>query len=137
MQYWLIKSEPNVWSWDDQVKKGAIGEPWTGVRNYGARNNLRAMKLGDLAFFYHSNQDKAIIGICEVIKEDFPDPTDEKWSCVQFAAKQKLAQSYSLDQAKTNPALAKMVLVNNTRLSVQPVSPQEWQEVLAITNSAL
>lgn len=137
MQYWLIKSEPNVWSWDDQVNKGAIGEPWTGVRNYGARNNLRAMKLGDLAFFYHSNQDKAIIGICEVIKEDFPDPTDEKWSCVQFIAKQKLAQPYSLEEAKINSSLEKMVLVNNTRLSVQPVTPQEWQEILTRTKSTL
>lgn len=130
MQYWLIKSEPNVWSWDDQVKKGASGEPWTGVRNYGARNNLRAMKRGDLAFFYHSNQDKAIIGICEVIKEDFPDPTDIKWSCVQFSAREKLSKPYSLDAAKANPKLGQMVLVNNTRLSVQPVTKEEWDEVL-------
>lgn len=135
MQYWLIKSEPNVWSWDNQVAKGQEGEAWTGVRNYGARNNLRAMKLGDLAFFYHSNQDKAIVGICEVIKEDFPDPTDEKWSCVQFIAKSPLNRPYSLEEAKANPNLAQMVLVNNTRLSVQPVTSQEWAEILAQTNS--
>lgn len=133
MQYWLIKSEPNVWSWEDQLAKGNAGEPWTGVRNYGARNNLRAMKLGDLAFFYHSNQDKAIIGICEVIKEDFPDPTDEKWSCVQFMASRPLKRPYSLEEAKSNPNLSQMVLVNNTRLSVQPVTSQEWNEILAQT----
>lgn len=135
MQYWLIKSEPNVWSWDDQLAKGSAGEPWTGVRNYGARNNLRAMRLGDLAFFYHSNLEKAIIGICEVIKEDFPDPTDEKWSCVQFKARKKLNRPYSLEEAKNNAALSNMVLVNNTRLSVQPVTEQEWQEILSQTNS--
>jgi len=135
MAYWLIKSEPDVWSWQDQVNKGTEGEPWTGVRNYGARNNLRAMQLGEKAFFYHSNKEKAIIGICEVIKTDFPDPTDEKWSCVQFAAMEKLPMPYSLDEAKANPNLKDMVLVNNTRLSVQPVTESEWEEILAITKA--
>lgn len=133
MAYWLIKSEPDVWSWDDQCKKGDEGEAWTGVRNYGARNNLRAMKIGDLAFFYHSNKDKAIVGICDVIKEDFPDPTDEKWSCVQFRAIKPLARPFSLDEAKITPELANMVLVNNTRLSVQPVLAAEWDYIIKAT----
>lgn len=133
MAYWLIKSEPDVWSWADQYKKGDEGEAWTGVRNYGARNNLRAMKIGDLAFFYHSNKDKAIVGICDVIKEDFPDPTDEKWSCVQFRAIKPLARPFSLDEAKITPELANMVLVNNTRLSVQPVLAAEWDYIIKAT----
>ena len=133
MAYWLIKSEPDVRSWDDQCKKGEEGEAWTGVRNYGARNNLRAMKIGDLAFFYHSNKDKAIVGICDVIKEDFPDPTDEKWSCVQFRAIKPLARPFSLDEAKITPELENMVLVNNTRLSVQPVLAAEWEYIIKAT----
>lgn len=133
MAKWLIKSEPDVWSWDMQCNKGNEGEAWTGVRNYGARNNLRAMKLGDEAFFYHSNQGKEIVGICEVIKEDFPDPTNEKWSCVQFVAKQKLSRPFSLDEAKITPELKNMVLVNNTRLSVQPVTQEEWDYIISKT----
>lgn len=132
MAYWLIKSEPDVWSWDQQVAKGKAGEAWTGVRNYGARNNLRAMKKGELAFFYHSNKEKAIVGICEVIAEDFPDPTDEKWSCVQFAAKCAMKRPFSLEEAKITPELKDMVLVNNTRLSVQPVTSAEWEFIMKI-----
>ncbi len=132
MAKWLIKSEPDTWSWDQQVAKGDEGEAWTGVRNYGARNNLRAMKIGDEAFFYHSNQGKAIVGICEVIKEDFPDPTDEKWSCVQFKATKQMARPFSLDEAKITPELKNMVLINNSRLSVQPVTQDEWDYIIKV-----
>ncbi len=134
MAYWLIKSEPDVWSWEQQIAKGKEGEAWTGVRNYGARNNLRAMKKGELAFFYHSNKEKAIVGICEVIAEDFPDPTDVKWSCVQFAAFKPLNRPFSLEEAKLSPELKDMVLVNNSRLSVQPVTNEEWEFILNATN---
>lgn len=132
MAKWLIKSEPDTWSWDQQVAKGNEGEAWTGVRNYGARNNLRTMKIGDEAFFYHSNQGKAIVGICEVIKEDFPDPTDEKWSCVQFKATKPMARPFSLDEAKITPELKNMVLINNSRLSVQPVTQDEWDYIMKV-----
>lgn len=132
MAKWLIKSEPDTWSWDQQVAKGNEGEAWTGVRNYGARNNLRAMKIGDEAFFYHSNQGKAIVGICEVIKEDFPDPTDGKWSCVQFKATKPMARPFSLDEAKITPELKNMVLINNSRLSVQPVTQDEWDYITKV-----
>ena len=132
MAKWLIKSEPDTWSWEQQLAKGNEGEAWTGVRNYGARNNLRAMKIGDEAFFYHSNQGKAIVGICEVIKEDFPDPTDEKWSCVQFKAKKPMARPFSLDEAKITPELNNMVLINNSRLSVQPVTQDEWDYIMKV-----
>lgn len=137
MAYWLIKSEPDVWSWDEQCEKGDEGEAWTGVRNYGARNNLRAMKLKDLAFFYHSNKEKAIVGICEVIKEDFPDPTDEKWSCVQFKALKPISRPFSLAEAKMTPELKDMALVNNTRLSVQPVKDEEWKLILELTKTEI
>lgn len=132
MAYWLIKSEPNVWSWDQQVKVGDVGEPWTGVRNYQARNNMRAMKLGDKAFFYHSNIGKEIVGICEVCVEIFPDPTNEKWECVKFRALEPLKRPYSLEEAKLNPNLADMALVKLTRLSVQPVKDNEWHEILKL-----
>jgi predicted RNA-binding protein with PUA-like domain len=130
MAYWLIKSEPNVWSWDQQVAKGNEGEAWTGVKNYLARNNMRAMKLGDKAFFYHSNIGKEIVGIVEVCQEIFPDPTDEKWECVKFRAVEKLKRPYTLEEAKNNPKLSNMALVKLTRLSVQPVTEDEWEEVL-------
>lgn len=132
MAKWLIKSEPDTWSWNQQVAKGNEGEAWTGVRNYGARNNLKAMKIGDEAFFYHSNQGKAIVGICEVIKEDFPDPTDEKWACVQFKATKAMARPFSLDEAKITPELKNMVLINNSRLSVQPVTQDEWDYIMKV-----
>jgi predicted RNA-binding protein with PUA-like domain len=130
MAKWLIKSEPDVWSWENQLAKGKEGEAWTGVRNYGARNNLRAMKIGDEAFFYHSNKGKEIVGICQVLKEDFPDPTDIKWSCVQFIASRPLLRPFSLDEAKITPELKNMALVNNTRLSVQPVTQEEWDYIM-------
>lgn len=130
-RHWLLKSEPDAFSWDDLVSRGAKGEPWEGVRNYQARNNMRAMQVGDLGFFYHSNVGKDIVGICEVIGTVHPDKSDDtgKWECVDVKAVQPLAKPVSIDDIKTVPALAKMVLINNSRLSVQPVTADEWREV--------
>jgi predicted RNA-binding protein with PUA-like domain len=128
MTYWLFKSEPDVWGWDHQVAKGEIGEEWHGVRNYQARNNMRAMKIGDRGFFYHSNIGKEIVGIVEVCRESQPDSTtdDPRWDCVMIKAVKPLQRAISLEDCKVAPGLEKMVLVNNTRLSVQPVSAEEW-----------
>ena len=128
MTYWLFKSEPDVWGWDHQVAKGEVGEEWHGVRNYQARNNMRAMKIGDRGFFYHSNIGKEIVGIVEVCRESAPDSTtdDPRWDCVWIKAVKPLKRAVTLDDCKITPGLEKMVLVNNSRLSVQPVSPEEW-----------
>jgi predicted RNA-binding protein with PUA-like domain len=133
MAYWLFKSEPETWSWDQQKAKGKAGEPWDGVRNYQARNNMREMKLGDLGFFYHSGAERAIVGIVEVAAEAHPDPStdDPRWECVDIRAVQDLPKPVSLDEVKDEPRLADMVLVKNSRLSVQPVSEQEWQTCAA------
>ena len=134
MAYWLFKSEPDTWSWDQQVAKGAAGEEWTGVRNYQARHNMRAMKAGDLGFFYHSNIGKEIVGIVEVSAECHPDSTtdDPRWECVDIRAVRALPRPVTLDEAKADPRLADMALVKNTRLSVQPVSEAEWKIVCAL-----
>ncbi|MGC9417509.1 MAG: EVE domain-containing protein [Rhodovulum sp.] len=131
MAYWLFKSEPNTWGWHDQVAKGDAGEEWDGVRNYQARNNMRAMKVGDLGFFYHSLKEKAIVGIVEVIAEAHPDSTtdDPRWECVDIKAVNPMPQPVTLDMCKAEPRLADMVLVNNSRLSVQPVTDAEWRIV--------
>ncbi len=131
MQYWLFKSEPDAWSWDQQVAKGAEGEEWDGVRNYQARNNMRAMQLGDLGFFYHSNQGKEIVGIVEVCALAHPDSTtdDPRWECVDIKAVEPLPRPVTLEDCKAEPRLADMVLVNNSRLSVQPVTPAEWRVI--------
>lgn len=131
MAYWLFKSEPDAWSWDQQVAKGDAGEEWTGVRNYQARNNMRAMKVGDLGFFYHSNIGKEVVGIVEVCAESAPDSTadDPKWDCVRIRAVRPLKTPVTLDMAKEDPRLRDMVLVNNTRLSVQPVTEAEWRVI--------
>ncbi|SIO49659.1 Predicted RNA-binding protein, contains PUA-like domain [Rhodovulum sp. ES.010] len=131
MAYWLFKSEPNTWSWDDQVAKGDAGEEWDGVRNYQARNNMRAMQVGDLGFFYHSLKEKAIVGIVEVIAEAHPDSTtdDARWECVDVKAVEPMPNPVSLDMCKADPRLSGMVLVNNSRLSVQPVAEEEWRIV--------
>ena len=128
MAYWLFKSEPDVFGWPHQVAKGDSGEEWTGVRNYQARNNMRMMTVGDRGFFYHSNIGKEIVGIVEVIRESAPDSTtdDPRWDCVMIKAVQALPRPVSLDSCKVQPGLESMVLVNNTRLSVQPVSDDEW-----------
>ena len=138
MQYWLFKSEPSTWSWDDQVGKGDAGEEWDGVRNYQARNNMRLMKIGDRGFFYHSQSEKAIVGIVEVIAESHQDSTteDERWDCVDIKAISPVKTPVTLQMCKDDPRLAEMALVKNTRLSVQPVTPQEWQIVCELTGVA-
>lgn len=132
MAYWLLKSEPDAYSWDDLVKTGAKGEPWTGVRNHTAKLNLMAMKTGDRAFFYHSQQGKEIVGIAEVIKEHYPDPTDAKgvFVCVDIKAVEPLPRPFTLAQAKEDAALKAMSLVTSFRLSVQPVTDAEWAHIL-------
>jgi predicted RNA-binding protein with PUA-like domain len=134
MAYWLFKSEPDAWGWDAQVARGAAGEEWTGVRNYQARNNMRAMAIGDLGFFYHSNIGKEIVGIVEVCKPSAPDSTtdDPRWDCVTIRARQALLRPVSLEECKLHPGLANMALVKNTRLSVQPVSTDEWEIICAL-----
>ncbi|WP_120503394.1 EVE domain-containing protein [Sulfitobacter mediterraneus] len=131
MAYWLFKSEPNTWGWDDQVAKGDEGEEWDGVRNYQARNFMREMKLGDRGFFYHSMKEKSVVGIVEVCAESHPDSTtdDDRWECVNIKAVRAFEVPVSLDQIKTDPRLAEMVLVKNSRLSVQPVTDLEWQAI--------
>lgn len=131
MAYWLMKSEPDVFSWDDLVAVGDKGEEWNGVRNYQARNNMRAMALGDRVFFYHSNIGLEVVGIAEVCALSHPDSTtdDPRWDCVDIRAVQPLPTPVKRDAMKVEPALAEMVLVKNTRLSVQPVTPAEWDHV--------
>ncbi len=129
MRYWLFKSEPSTWSWEDQVAKGDLGEEWDGVRNYQARNHMRDMSIGDRGFFYHSQTEKAVVGIVEVIAESHPDSTtdDERWDCVDIKAVSPVPNPVTLEQVKANEKLSEMVLVKNTRLSVQPVTPAEWK----------
>ena len=131
MAYWLFKSEPSSWSWDDQVAAGAKGTTWNGVRNHQAKQNLMAMKRGDQGFFYHSNEGKAVVGIVEVIKEYSPDPTDEtgKFGMVDIKAVKPFTRPVTLDAIKAEGALKTMALVNNSRLSVQPVTEAEWARV--------
>ncbi len=131
MAYWLFKSEPGEWRWDDQVAKGDAGEEWTGVRNYQARNNMRAMKVGDLGFFYHSQAEKAVVGIVEVCAESAPDSTtdDPRWDCVHIRAVEPVPQPVTLEAIKADERLADMVLVKSSRLSVQPVTADEWRIV--------
>ena len=131
MAYWLFKTEAETWSWDQQKKTGAKGEPWSGVRNHTAKLNMRAMKKGDLGFFYHSGDQKAVVGIVEVIGEYRPDPTDEKgqFGLVVVKAVKDMPKPVTLADAKANPKLAEMSLVKSFRLSVQPVRDNEWKEV--------
>src|SRR5271155_4556115 len=131
MAHWLLKTEPGTYSWDDQLKRGAKGEPWSGVRNYQARANLMKMKKGERAFFYHSGEGKEIVGIVEVIREHYPDPTDKtgKFVMVDVKAIEPLKKPVTLADAKADAALKKMVLVNNPRLSVQPVAADEWKHI--------
>lgn len=135
MAYWLMKSEPGTWSWEAQKKEGPKGAEWDGVRNYQARNNMRAMKMGDLAFFYHSIGEKACVGIVKIVVEAHRDTTDTtgKWECVDVAAVADLPRPVSLDEIKAAPGLQDMVLVNNSRLSVQPVTAAEWKAVCAMS----
>jgi len=128
-QYWLFKTEPSTWSWDDQVARGDAGEEWDGVRNYQARNFMREMSVGDLGFFYLSQKDKAVVGIVEVIAEAHPDSTteDPRWDCVDIRAIEAFPTPVPLDRIKADPRLSEMVLVRNARLSVQPVTEEEWR----------
>jgi predicted RNA-binding protein with PUA-like domain len=137
MAYWLFKSEPSTWSWSDQVSKGEAGEEWDGVRNYQARNFMRAMAVGDLGFFYHSQKDKEIVGIVEVSATAHPDSTidDDRWECVDIKAVKPLKTAISLDMIKADGRLDNMVLVRNSRLSVQPVTDEEWQIITTLGNA--
>ena len=134
MAHWLIKSEPAKWSWQQQVAAGATGTFWNGVRNHSAKLSLMAMQAGEEAFFYHSNEGKAVVGIVKVVRRFYPDPSDAtgKFGMVDFAALAALARAVTLETIKVEPGLAKMVLVNNSRLSVQPVSDAEWAIVLGL-----
>ena len=129
MAYWLLKSEPSTWSWDQQVAAGKKGTFWSGVRNHTAKNHLMAMKKGDRAFFYHSGEDKAVVGIVEVIKEYYPDPSDEtgKFGMVDVKAVEALPKPATLDEIKKEPKLKGMALIKYSRLSVQPVTGEEWR----------
>lgn len=131
MRYWLFKSEPSTWGWDDQVAKGDTGEEWDGVRNYQARNFMREMALGDRGFFYHSQKEKAVVGVVEVCATAHPDSStdDDRWECVDIKAVMPVKTPVTLDRIKAEPRLADMVLVKNSRLSVQPVTPEEWQTI--------
>ena len=134
--YWLFKSEPDVFSYEMLKAKSATGEPWTGVRNFLARNNMRAMAVGDLGFFYHSNIGKQIVGICRVIAPAHPDPDDDTgtWECVDVQAVAEFKKLVTLQEVKDNPKLEKMSLVTSMRLSVQPVTSEEWTEVCRMAN---
>ena len=133
VNYWLLKSEPSTWSWEDQVKAGV--EMWDGVRNYQARNNLMNMKKKDLCFFYHSVSEKLIIGIVEVVKEHYPDPTDEtgRFVVTDVKAKKKLKRAVSLEEIKTTPKLSSIALIKQSRLSVMPLTKNEWDIIIKIS----
>lgn len=135
MNYWLIKSEPNTYSYSDLEKIGK--DHWDGVRNYAARNHMKAMKKGDLAFFYHSVNEKQIVGIAECVTEFYQDPTtdDDRWVVVDFAPKQKLKKPVSLEEIKKEPALAEMILLKISRLSVQPVTKKEFDHIMKMSEA--
>ena len=129
MAYWLVKSEPDDWSWAQQVAKGKEGAEWTGIRNHSAQRNLRTMKKGELAFFYHTGKERAVVGIVKVIAEAHPDSTDTAWQAVDVAAVEALPTAVGLDRIKADKRLASMALVRLARLSVQPVTDAEWRLV--------
>ena len=131
--YWLLKSEPNTWSWEDQVKSKI--DMWDGVRNYQARNNLMKMKKGDLCFFYHSVKEKRIVGIVEVVKEYYTDPTDKtkKFVAVNVKAKQKIDNPITLEQIKTDKKLSHLALIKQSRLSVMPIDKNSWKRILKLS----
>ena len=131
MAYWLMKTEPEEFSWDMQVKRGAKGEPWTGVRNFAARKHLQAMRKGEHAFFYHTGNEKQVVGIVEIIREAYKDPTDEKgvFVCVDTRAVKPFPKFVTLATIKADPKLKTMVLAREPRLSVQPVTDEEWKQI--------
>ena len=134
INYWLLKSEPSTWSWEDQVKAGV--EMWDGVRNYQARNNLMRMKKKDLCFFYHSVSEKSIIGIVEVVKEHYPDPTDKtgRFVVTDVKTKKKLKRAVSLEEIKNTPKLSSIALIKQSRLSVMPLTKNEWGLILKMSS---
>jgi predicted RNA-binding protein with PUA-like domain len=134
MRYWLFKSEPDTWGWQHQLARGDKGEEWSGVRNYQARNFMRDMAIGDLGFFYHSQQGKEIVGIVTVSATSHPDSTtdDPRWDCVDIIALKPLKTPVTLAAIKSDPRLTDMVLVKNSRLSIQPVTPVEWQIICTL-----
>lgn len=134
MAYWLFKSEPSTWSWDDQIKAGDKGTQWDGVRNYQARNNMDAMKIGDLGFFYHSVKERNIVGIVRVIAESHQDTTIENqtWRCVDLKYHKSFKNTVNLNLIKSMPELSDMILVKNSRLSVQPVTKHQWDIICKI-----
>jgi predicted RNA-binding protein with PUA-like domain len=134
MRYWLFKSEPSVWGWADQVARGETGEEWDGVRNYQARNFMREMNVGDRGFFYHSQEEKAVVGVVEVIARAHPDSKsdDPRWECVDIKAVKPVVTPVTLEQIKSDPRLTEMILVKNSRLSVQPVTAEEWKIVCGL-----
>lgn len=138
MAYWLFKTEPSVWGWEDQLAKGAKGEEWDGVRNYQARNFMREMAMGDLGFFYHSQKEKSVVGIVEVCAAAHPDTTtdDARWDCVDIRAVRPFETPVTLAMIKADERLADMALVRSARLSVQPVTDAEWQIVCEMGNTA-
>ena len=138
MRHWLFKSEPSDWSWQDQLAKGRAGEEWDGVRNYQARNFMREMDVGDRGFFYHSQKEKAVVGVVEVIAEAHPDSTtdDARWECVDVRALQSVETPVTLDAIKADPRLADMALVKNPRLSVQPVNDDQWRIICEMAGIA-
>ena len=131
MAHWLFKSEPQAWSWDDQMAQGAKGEPWDGVRSHQAANNMRRMRVGERGFFYHSQTERAVVGVVEVIAEAAPDPTDDtgRWECVTVRAAEPLPRPVTLAEIKARPDLAGMALVRQSRLSVSEVSEAEWRMI--------
>jgi predicted RNA-binding protein with PUA-like domain len=134
MNYWLMKTEPSTYSWEDLERdKKTV---WDGVRNFQARNNIRAMKKGDLILIYHSMSDKCVVGIAKIVKEHFPDPSDENWSVVTIALEQRLKNTVSLSQVKAEKRLQNMVLVKNSRLSVQPVKQEEFDIILELSEAS-
>ena len=137
MAYWLLKTEPSTWSWDDQVKAGARGTAWEGVRNHVARKNLKAMKTGDRAFFYHTGEEKQVVGIVEITGEYRPDPSDDTgvFGLVDVKASRALTKPVALAACRAEPRLKKMVLLHYSRLSVQPVTEAEWNVVLSLSNT--
>jgi predicted RNA-binding protein with PUA-like domain len=138
MAYWLFKSEPGAWSWDEQKREGAKGAEWDGVRNFQARNTMRAMKQGDLGFFYHSGEERRVVGVVKVVAEAHADSTDGTgaWECVDVAAVADLPRPVTLAEIKVNKELKDMVLVKNSRLSVQPVSAKEWSIISRLAELA-
>ncbi len=133
MNYWLVKQEPEAYSFDDLIKDGKTD--WTGVRNFQARNNLREMKLGDQVLFYHSVSEKSVVGLAEVSREEFTDPTDEKWIAVEIKPVKKFAKPVSLEQIKAEAGLQNIALIKQSRLSVMPLTEGEFDLILKLVNS--